>query len=949
MKILSVTLVNFRSHENLTVEFDSGVNLLIGQNGAGKSSILEAIGLALFDGSLRSTNSAAVRYGEKSGVVSVVFVGVDVNTYRVDRKIGSGAHWKLFLGDEKAARFQGAEDLKRELRKITGISKNEKQVFADVVCAVQNRFTDIFSQSESKREESFNLLFDTDIYRNIYKKFVGDNSVTQRYTQQSDNLSGQILNLSENMVDEKAIKDELNESTIKKEKQLEELKVVELKIVERDETVKKVAVEIGEYKSLQEKSDSLNSELATLRESITHSEKLIRDSGAAKRVVEENVDGFKRYESLKTEQDNLEKKIAHEAEVRDSEKLLLQQKSALISSKANSEQRVAVLNSEIKSDEEREELLRKEIAELQSQIEKIGKEQETVLSDGKKLKEITDRYKLLLDDKTACEKESELLSRELSSLKYDPAETDLLKIEIDKQTLKIEKLTAKNEELRVVNQHISVENSKRSELESAEHELSKGTCPLLKERCQNMENSNGERGYFEHRYGELNFQISILNNKRVDLENAPEELRVALKEQFDIKSRLEQSEQKKVDITRLNERIGFEAEKSGLVTEKLSLVESSFEVVDGAYTNRYEALILEKEGLQNRFVYFREEIGKLSDSVKASSNYLSEVTGFISLKNKEFGNLKIGLDEFSGNLNNLTSQIEINQKLIIEIETVRSEIRLLTEKLVEVSTAHKLVVESRTLADKLDEFTSQKEKSESTLQTNQGSLDIIAKRLAERNVEKLSSELEKNEIELLGFRKVRDEYKENVTKTGALIETLQLKLKNAESQSNKLKQLDLDQLKINRKLELTSLFRNNLNDMGRFVATSFVENIGRDATDHFQKITGQNDNIEWVVNEKEKYTVYLTSGIGDTLIRREFLVLSGGEQVAVALALRTAMAQELAGGEFAIFDEPTINLDSERKVALAESIKSMLGTLEQTIIVTHDDVFREMAQKVVEL
>ncbi len=52
---------------------------LLGPNGIGKSSILEAIGLALFDGNLRSTNSAAVRYGEKSALVSVKFVGVDEN------------------------------------------------------------------------------------------------------------------------------------------------------------------------------------------------------------------------------------------------------------------------------------------------------------------------------------------------------------------------------------------------------------------------------------------------------------------------------------------------------------------------------------------------------------------------------------------------------------------------------------------------------------------------------------------------------------------------------------------------------------------------------------------------------------------------------------------------------------------------------------------------------
>ncbi|MDD4479289.1 MAG: AAA family ATPase, partial [Mesotoga sp.] len=53
MKLHSVELENFRNHENSLYEFDKGVNLILGKNGSGKSSIIEAIGLALFGGGLR--------------------------------------------------------------------------------------------------------------------------------------------------------------------------------------------------------------------------------------------------------------------------------------------------------------------------------------------------------------------------------------------------------------------------------------------------------------------------------------------------------------------------------------------------------------------------------------------------------------------------------------------------------------------------------------------------------------------------------------------------------------------------------------------------------------------------------------------------------------------------------------------------------------------------------
>src|SRR5574344_355279 len=41
-------LKNFKSHENTTINFKPGISLIVGENGAGKSTIFEAISFALF-------------------------------------------------------------------------------------------------------------------------------------------------------------------------------------------------------------------------------------------------------------------------------------------------------------------------------------------------------------------------------------------------------------------------------------------------------------------------------------------------------------------------------------------------------------------------------------------------------------------------------------------------------------------------------------------------------------------------------------------------------------------------------------------------------------------------------------------------------------------------------------------------------------------------------------
>ena len=40
-------LYNFKSHKHTVIGFDKGISVIVGENGAGKSTILEAISFAL--------------------------------------------------------------------------------------------------------------------------------------------------------------------------------------------------------------------------------------------------------------------------------------------------------------------------------------------------------------------------------------------------------------------------------------------------------------------------------------------------------------------------------------------------------------------------------------------------------------------------------------------------------------------------------------------------------------------------------------------------------------------------------------------------------------------------------------------------------------------------------------------------------------------------------------
>ena len=88
MRIAQVDLENVKSYERESIVFTPGTNAICGQNGAGKSTVLEAIGFAVFD-YLATNQDQFVREGEKVATVTVHLVDRDGRTYHIVRKCGS--------------------------------------------------------------------------------------------------------------------------------------------------------------------------------------------------------------------------------------------------------------------------------------------------------------------------------------------------------------------------------------------------------------------------------------------------------------------------------------------------------------------------------------------------------------------------------------------------------------------------------------------------------------------------------------------------------------------------------------------------------------------------------------------------------------------------------------------------------------------------------------------
>lgn len=88
MKIHQLTLKNFRNYEQLELLFKEGANVFVGQNGQGKTNVLEAISLLSVGRSFRTARDLdMVQFGHDDARVSAVVQNLH-GQYTIDMKLG---------------------------------------------------------------------------------------------------------------------------------------------------------------------------------------------------------------------------------------------------------------------------------------------------------------------------------------------------------------------------------------------------------------------------------------------------------------------------------------------------------------------------------------------------------------------------------------------------------------------------------------------------------------------------------------------------------------------------------------------------------------------------------------------------------------------------------------------------------------------------------------------
>jgi exonuclease SbcC len=285
------------------------------------------------------------------------------------------------------------------------------------------------------------------------------------------------------------------------------------------------------------------------------------------------------------------------------------------------------------------------------------------------------------------------------------------------------------------------------------------------------------------------------------------------------------------------------------------------------------------------------------------------------------------LEEEQSGLAEMEDELEAFAGLDEELTEVK-------ETLEETESAYQTYIKHEQQASQVEDRQERVEDLKSELSDLETDLDETEVELEETKVsfdeerfETLESEIDDLKGEIQRAKGTLDQKKENLQEAREEIKRLETKLEERQEKLRQVKELKADQ-------QFADWVRENVREAGPKMREIITDRIGSRANELFRSIRGASaETLEWTSD----YEIV----VHDANVRKTFSTLSGGEKMAAALAVRLAILEQLASVGIAFLDEPTANLDRQKKRNLVTQLKQ-LDSFEQLTVISHDQTFDSM-------
>lgn len=869
MHITKIELEDFKSHADSKFEFSSGTTAITGENGAGKTSIIEAIAWTLFD-TLDYKKDDVIRRGAKKGIARVTFEsGLDEREYTVYRDTGTGFYvydprLKTRIADKK-------EEVLRFLWQHLGAEPGTdlESLFTHAIGVPQGTFTAIFLATAADRKRTFDSLLKVEEYRRGADELLK----TSRY------LDNRIAAVRENIARTEGELGRADE-------------------IEAEHT--KVAAEAAEFaKSLE-----------TVNASVTAKAQLVQEFD----VISRRLDALRvEFEKLNSHISKLEIHLGQKERDLNAARLAAEKIKEV---EAANKRHLAALGRlhELERERSERDKLRAELAKVEAALVNVKAEQKRSRDDFEtalKAHQTIEKLKPQVDGQVRFEQQLDQLRNKLAATRA--AANQIAGLEEKLVSLR-ERFSANQAQLRDAETKSKTANDlnelqkRDSEIilqlaqlraalerdEKFQSEIKNGLCPILSQKCLNLKEGETLESFVTSQFSELRSQIAVF-----------------------------ETEQKTVVG---NLQASRDAEK--FVATLATLRSRVAEIEDEGKRLRAEHEALQKEAAN--LPTLEAELAGIEAQLAALDNPKAKIKLLEREATREF-ELRATITKIESNLERLESDRMIKVEQMENYKDIDSQWNEFSAERDAATEAHRVYLANEalaaSLADRVKEFDEVKTElsrlSEASQNAEKALSDASSGYDRERHLAEQAELLdaEKRKAELGATLKAKQDRE---TELAAEIAKLSEKRKVMQAEF-------VEKERLQRIAETTTFIRDTLKEAAPRVARNYVHHVSIEANQMFREISG---NAEHTLKWTEDYGISLEEGGYD----RPFISLSGGEQMAAALSVRLALLKQLSDIRIAFFDEPTTNMDAERRERLAEQI-GRIKHFDQLFVISHDDTF----------
>ena len=895
---------NFKSHEDTVINFDKGISVIVGENGAGKSTILEAISFALFKQHTARKIDDLVRNNSSSMSVELEFSSNN-RDYKIIREKKSTLKSSLFKRTSPEGEYlhvcTGDKEVASAVQQVLDI---DSDLFLNAIYIRQGEIAELVDKTPSEKKQLIGKLLGIDSLEKAWKNmlpFIND------YENRLSELKGKLYNsadLKENYHRKKAELESLRQRGYELEDQISEVNDLLGEISENKQKmerekeiyetqVKNLEIEKKNFAKLEEDKRIVQGNLDEIREAEDEIQRL--EKYVSKLDVYLDFEkSVSKIESLKKEENEIEEKLESFDEQND---IVFNKKEGYNNYLASDEE-INKLNDKKTSFEKELATMAKLESDKKELLMNIEAERNSIENFFSRSKENLDDYGL----------DQERLA-DIDGFNMLERITDIFITETEDKIEAINKeIISKNEEIAVYKQNIKACEKPLKDLENVENK-----CPV----CQSDISSYQKKELNKHYKQEIQDNqllisegeehVRLLNKNKNSFEEKLKKLNEMSKGIIEYKQKFDTLQDKLVSLNKMDEGLESKEYISNKLGE-LILVIANKKEERGSFKQDHDAYVQAKGALevlgsetatQFKLKQVRNEIDIQVQNIKLSMEQDPHLTGDIS--NVELKQRIEDLKEKNEEYNQLKGFVQNKNSLMTQLDSIKENIG--------VSVNQREIIENKINSSSYDE-----ERYEQILYNFER---------YERRKNTFSEEL---------FT-IKGRAKESIVVLNDLTDKIKKTSKFKQEHDN-----------INDYISLLDHIRRLY---GRQGIQKDLRNISRPAIQKYTKEFFSEFNFNYsdlTIDENYEVTVYGPEG------ESSMSMVSGGEKIAIALALRLGITQAMANGELdtILLDEPTIHLDASRRHELINLLKEM-SSLPQMIIVTHEAQLENAADNLIKV